>query len=133
MTAADPLAGAKADLKPALQPKDFSVFVFGPALDPAAKVVEPMSPVKDHAQVVEHAGYPSANSFFRRGVLEIFDDHDGKIRFVDYGNHEACIERAIRYVRGKFSRLLGEVDEVMEIRRRHTGTVFENAFKSSAD
>jgi len=218
MPSQDPLAAAKADLKPAFKPQDFSVFVFGPALG-SIPVLEPTSPVSDHAQVVEHArylryltkkrleeldfradfgeakdvfkfwseffsapdvasteilhankacgaviifpasfgsiaelalsarhpriaaktvaivheAYSDAASFFRRGILEIFDDHDGKMRFVNYANHNACIERAVRYVRGKFSRLLGEADEVMEIQRRHKGTVFEHAFKGGAD
>jgi hypothetical protein len=57
MTAPDPLGGAKADLKPTLRPQDFSVFVFGPALDPGDTVTKPTSPVGDHAAVVEHARY----------------------------------------------------------------------------
>src|SRR5437762_5818232 len=56
MPSQDPLAAAKADLKPAFKPQDFSVFVFGPALG-SIPVLEPTSPVSDHAQVVEHARY----------------------------------------------------------------------------
>lgn len=57
MTAPDPLARAKAHLKPALQPQDFFVFVFGPALDPEAAVKKPTFSASNHAKVVEHARY----------------------------------------------------------------------------
>ena len=67
---------------------------------------------------IVHDGYASAESFFRQGVIELFEDHNGKTKYVNYTNHEACVGYALRFVRGKFSKLIGEVDEVIDIRRR---------------
>ncbi len=80
---------------------------------------------------IVHDEYASAASFFRQGVIEIFEDHNGKTKFVNYTNHEACVGYAIRFVRGKFSKLMGEVDDVTQIRRRHKGGAFEHAFDDS--
>jgi hypothetical protein len=58
--------------------------------------------------------------------------NDGAVRGV-HTNHQACVDYALRFVRGKFSKLIGEVDEVIDIRRRHKGSAFEHAFDDRAD
>ncbi len=48
---------AKRTLKPAIERKDFRVFVFGPSLQPAQTVEQPTTPITTHSDAELHAKY----------------------------------------------------------------------------
>ena len=66
-------------------------------------------------------------------MIEIFETYNGKTKFVDYANHDVCVEYAVRFVRGKFSKALSQVEQVERIRGRNRGKVFEHAFDDRTD
>jgi hypothetical protein len=212
------LALTKAKLKPSLQPRDFFVFVFGPALeldkpvvapaelngevdvvaharylryrtkqrleelgftvdfgeakdllkfwldffnapDPATAELHHASKASDAVVIfpgsfgsmaelalfarqddiaektvaIVHEAYEKASSFFRQGLIEIFETYNGKTKYVNYANHEHCVDYAVRFVRSKYSKALTDVETVNRIRRRNRGKVFSNAFDDSAN
>ena len=51
------IALAKAKLEPSLHPRDFFVFVFGPALQSETAIEPPSSAINGHNEVMEHARY----------------------------------------------------------------------------
>src|SRR5438552_1230587 len=53
----DPIAEAKAQLKPAIPPRNFRVFVFGPGLKLHETLCEPVGAANTHDEIVEHARY----------------------------------------------------------------------------
>ena len=214
MASSDSLYGAKQLLKPSIDRKDFRVFVFGPALNPAEKVSQPTSKANNHEAVGEygkylrystkkrlerlgfsvdygetsavlefwqkfflspnaaateithaskicgaviifpatfgsmaelalftlkesiaektlaivHQDYETSESFFRRGVLELFDTYNGAVRYLNYARSKECVEYAKRYVERKYWKVCQDVDSVQDIKSRHRGKVFEHAF-----
>jgi hypothetical protein len=213
------LALTKAKLEPLLHPRDFFVFVFGPALDADKPVIAPTSRLNGDSDTLEHArylryrtkqrleelgfsvdfgeakdvlkfwleffhapdaataeihhaskasgavvifpgsfgsmaelalfarqddiaektvaivheSYATASSFFRQGLIEIFETYNGKTKYVNYANHDVCVEYAVRFVRSKYSKALAELEDVTRIRRRNRGKVFDHALEDSAD
>jgi hypothetical protein len=213
MASSDSLDEAKRLLKPAIDPKEFRVFVFGPALKPDQIVSCPSSTADSHEAVGEyakylryftkerleglgftvdygetpavldfwqkfflspgaaateishaskicgaviifpatfgsmaelalfalkqsiaektlaivHEDYEASESFFRRGVLELFETYNGGVRYLNYANPAACVGYAERYVQKKFWKLCQDVDNVQDIKSRNRGKVFEHA------
>jgi hypothetical protein len=76
--------------------------------------------------------YESASSFFRRGVLELFETFSGTTKFLDYKDEKACIQRVLTFVEGRYHRVLDEIDQGQYITARHRGHVFENTLRDSS-
>lgn len=82
--------------------------------------------IADKTLAVVDKTYEAATSFFRQGVLELFESFSGTTRFVDYKEEDTCIERVLRFVSGRYHRVLDELDQDQYIRTRHRGHIFEN-------
>ena len=207
----NPLTLAKAAIKPAIAPADFRVFVFGPALDPAATIPVPTCSVVGHEGLNQHAQYlryftkhalekegftvdygetkevlefwtkrfksgnpgrtemlhaskvcgaiiifPSSigsiselalvardgliaektmaivhdayendPSFFRLGVVELFQDYNGRTNYLDYTKHDHCVGYAKRFVEGKYHRALEELHDIKYKKSRYKGGIYE--------
>ena len=89
--------------------------------------------VSDKTLAVVDKSYESANSFFRQGVLELFESFSGTTKYVDYKDADTCIKRVIRFVSGRYHRVLDELDQGQYINARHRGHIFENKAKYSTD
>jgi len=89
--------------------------------------------IADKTLAVVDKTYESATSFFRQGVLELFDSFSGTTKYVDYQDERTCIERVIRFVAGRYHRALNELDQDQYIRARYRGHIFENKTKYSDD
>jgi hypothetical protein len=62
-------------------------------------------------QAIVHKPYADHNSFFMRAVLEVFKQDNGTPEFIDYANHEQCVEAARKYVIGKWHKMLRDFDK----------------------
>ncbi len=91
------------------------------------------SKIPDKKLAIVDKTYENASSFFRQGVLELFESSSGTIKFVDYKDEEKCIERIIRFVAGRYHRALDEMDMGEYVNARHRGHIFENKTKYSSD
>ena len=80
---------------------------------------------------IVHTRYEHDKSFFREGLLEVFQQENGRVRFVDYSKHEACIEAAIRFVSGAYSSVNRQIMTCNEIDVRNRGTFVEKFLKPS--
>jgi hypothetical protein len=82
---------------------------------------------------IVHRSYDGASSFFRRGLLELFTIFSGRREFVDYSDHEACLEEAVRFVKGQYYRQMDEIADLKWLTSRNLGTVFDHAMGRSSD
>jgi hypothetical protein len=82
---------------------------------------------------IVHHGYNAASSFFRRGVLELFRIFSGRLEFVDYSDHDACVEEAVRFVKGQYYRQMDEIGDLKWLASRNPGSVFDHAMGRSTD
>jgi hypothetical protein len=89
--------------------------------------------IAEKTVAIVHETYATASSFFRQGLIEIFENYNGKTKFVNYANPDVCVEYAVRFVHGKYSKALADLEAVKRIRRRNRGKVFDHAFDDSAD
>jgi hypothetical protein len=80
---------------------------------------------------VVHSGRNSDTSFFRLGLIELFKTYSGRVEFLDYGDHDACVGYAVRYVKGLYQRFLRDVRIVGNITRRHRGTLNERTINEN--
>ena len=78
---------------------------------------------------IVHTRYEHDRSFFRDGLLEVFQQENGRVRFVDYSNHDACIEAATKFVSGAYSSLNRQIMTCNEIDLRNRGTFVEKFLK----
>jgi hypothetical protein len=49
-----------------------------------------------------HKKYENDKSFFIDGIVKLLDDEKGKVRFVDYGEHDKCVEAALKFVNSEW-------------------------------
>jgi hypothetical protein len=49
------------------------------------------TPIAEKTMAIVHQEYEEANSFFRRGLLELFETCSGQVRYLDYANPQACV------------------------------------------
>ena len=49
-----------------------------------------------------HKKYENDKSFFVDGIVKLLDDEKGKVRFVDYGEHDKCVEAALKFVNSEW-------------------------------
>jgi hypothetical protein len=89
--------------------------------------------IAEKTLAIVHQDYESAESFFRRGLLELFETYNGKVKYLDYTKTEACVRHAERYVEGKYWKVCQDVDDYREIKSRHHGKVFQHALESSTN
>jgi hypothetical protein len=89
--------------------------------------------IAQKTMAIVHKDYEHANSFFRRGLLELFDTWNGKVRYLDHADAETCVRYAERFVEGKYTKFCAEADDFREIKSRHRGTVFQNVLENSTD
>jgi hypothetical protein len=82
---------------------------------------------------IVHKEYEHANSFFRRGLLELFDTWNGKVRYLDHADAETCVRYAERFVEGKYTKFCSEADDVREIKSRNRGTYFQHVLENRPD
>jgi hypothetical protein len=92
-----------------------------------------LTPIAEKTLAIVHQDYETAESFFRRGLLELFETYNGKVKYLDYTNTEACARHAENYVEGKYWKVCQDVDTYREIKSRHHGKVFEHALESSSN
>jgi hypothetical protein len=59
-----------------------------------------------------HKLFENDNSFFRKALLEVFGQENGKHVFIDYSNHSKCIAAALNFVDGKYQKLLRDYDSI---------------------
>jgi hypothetical protein len=78
---------------------------------------------------IVHQGYHNATSFFRQGLLELFTIFSGRREFIDYSNHEACVEEAVRFVEGQYYRRMDELSDLKWLASRNLGSVFDHAME----
>jgi hypothetical protein len=82
---------------------------------------------------IVHGGYDEAQSFFRRGLLELFAIFSGRREFVDYSEHDRCIEEALRFVKGQYYRQMDETADMKWLASRNSGGVFDHAMGRRSD
>jgi len=82
---------------------------------------------------IVHEAYTGASSFFRRGLLELFTIFSGQKEFLDYQDHDACVEQAVRFVEGQYYRQMDEIGDMKWLTARHPGMVFDHAMGRSSD
>jgi len=82
---------------------------------------------------IVHQGYDGASSFFRRGVLELFTIFSGRLEFVDYSDHEKCVDEAVRFVKGQYYRQMDEISDLKWLASRNLGSVFDHAVESGTN
>jgi len=59
-----------------------------------------------------HKSFENDNSFFRKALLEVFGQENGKYKFIDYSDHSACVAEALNFVEGKYQKLLRDYDSI---------------------
>lgn len=70
--------------------------------------------------VLVHEAHRNANSFFNNGILEMIEQSSGRKEFVDFSDHQKCLEIVMKFVTGKYTKTLREslfVEEAERIRR----------------
>jgi hypothetical protein len=75
---------------------------------------------------VVHKPYANDKSFFRRAVLEVFDQENGKIEYIDYRRHVDCIKAVRKFVLGKWHKMLRGFDkfeDTLEWSKEHAGII----------
>ena len=82
---------------------------------------------------IVHDGYHAEASFFRQGLLELFTVFSGRREFVDYANHDACVEEAVRFVKGQYYRQMDEIADLKWLIPRHFGSVLDHALERRSD
>ncbi len=82
---------------------------------------------------IVHEAYGADGSFFRQGLLEMFTIFSGRREFVDYSNHDACVNEAVRFVEGQYYRQMDEVADLKWLTARHLGSVFDHALERRSD
>jgi hypothetical protein len=82
---------------------------------------------------VVHKAYDAERSFFRQGLLEMFTIFSGRREFVDYSNHDACVDEAVRFVKGQYYRQMAEIADYKWLTKRNLGSVFDHALERRSD
>lgn len=49
-----------------------------------------------------HKKYENDNSFFVDGIVKLLDDGKGKVKYLDYGEHEECVKTALAFVNSEW-------------------------------
>ena len=88
----------------------------------------PKKLISEKLLAIVHKRYENDDSFFRRALLEVLDQENGKYKFCNYSDHELCVGEALKFVAGKYQSLLRDIGAVQYadiVKRKHHGTVFE--------
>ena len=87
--------------------------------------------IAEKMAAIVHSRFEQDTSFFRKGLLEVFQQEKGRLDFLDYSNHKACIEAALRFVEGEYNSAIRRVRTYKEINLRSKGTFLEKALGPS--
>jgi hypothetical protein len=87
----------------------------------------PFGNIAKKTLAIVHKRYERDKSFFRKALLEIFEQENGKCSFVDYTNHRRCIDDAIKFVDGKYQKHLRDLHLIADAKLQeanYRGTIF---------
>lgn len=80
--------------------------------------------IAEKTMAIVHDAYQHDESFFRLGVVELFQDYNGRPMYLNYTNHEHCVGYAKRFVEGKYNRLMDDLQDIKYKKNRHKGGIF---------
>jgi len=87
----------------------------------------PSSNISKKTLAIVHKRYKKDKSFFRKALLEIFEQENGKCAFVDYTKHKTCVDAALKFVDGKYQKLLRDLHQINDSKLQeanYRGTIF---------
>ena len=87
----------------------------------------PSSRIANKTLAVVHKQYEKDKSFFRRALLEVFEQENGKCVFINYAKHKSCVEAAVNFVNGKFQKHLRDLYQISDSKLKeanYSGTIF---------
>jgi len=90
-------------------------------------VFAPSSLISEKTLAIVHKRYEKDKSFFRKALLEIFEQENGKCAFIEYANHKSCVEVAVKFVDGKYQKLLRDLHQIRNSKLKeasYSGTIF---------
>lgn len=58
--------------------------------------------------ILVHDSYKNSSSFFTNGILELFEQNNGKREFVNFSDHEQCVQIVMKFITGKYTKILRE-------------------------
>ena len=91
-------------------------------------IFSPFEDISKKTLAIVHKPFSDDNSFFRKGLIELFQQEHGKCEFIDYKDYELCIKAAVNFVRNKFQKMLRDQEWVRYGTRKKKeldGTAFE--------
>jgi hypothetical protein len=91
-------------------------------------IFSPFEDISKKTLAIVHKPFSNDSSFFRNGLIEVFQQEHGKCEFIDYEEHELCIQAAVKFVKNKFQKMLRDQEWVQYGTRKKkelAGTAFE--------
>jgi len=90
----------------------------------------PLGRIAIKTLAIVHKHYEKDKSFFRKALLEIFEQENGKCIFINYTNHKACVDAAVKFVDGKYQKLLRDLHHIDDGKLKeanYRGTIFDRS------
>lgn len=87
----------------------------------------PSSRIANKTLAIVHKRYEKDKSFFRKALLVIFEQENGKCAFINYAKHKSCVEAAVNFVDGKYQKYLRDLYEINDSKLKeasYSGTIF---------
>jgi hypothetical protein len=88
----------------------------------------PQARISEKTLAIVHKRYKNDKSFFRTALLEVLAQENGRFEFRDYSKHDACIAVAVKFVAGKYQRVLRElgiIERGDSLKKKFRGTIFD--------
>ena len=88
----------------------------------------PYEVIAEKTLAVVHKPFENDSSFFRKALLEVFVQEKGRREFIDYAQHEFCVNVAVEFVNGKYQKLLRDLMSIKvgkEREGKYRGTRFQ--------
>ena len=89
----------------------------------------PQKLISEKTLAIVHNRYKNDDSFFRKALLEVLAQQNGRFEFLDYSKHDSCVEQAVNFVAGKYQSLLRDFEMIKYsegMKSKFDGTIFSN-------